>query len=198
MPERPILVVDDDPTILATVSEALDMEGFPVVTATNGAEALVAVDRDPPSMVLLDMRMPVLDGWGFMRAIRERGLNLTVVVMTAAADARRWGREIGAQGVLAKPFELDELVGAVAAPARRRRPALRGLDARRARAAAMRRASARSSGVLTLKNAVPGGSATRHSASSTSRTRTSDEVADHALLAAAERGPDGLQDGSRR
>jgi two-component system, chemotaxis family, chemotaxis protein CheY len=116
--DRPILVVDDDPTILAAVSEALDLEGFPVVTATNGAEALVVVDRERPSLVLLDMRMPVLDGWGFMHAIRERGVDITVVVMTAAADARRWGREIGAQGVLAKPFELDDLVGAV----RRLRP----------------------------------------------------------------------------
>ena len=113
MPERPILVVDDDPTILATVSEVLDMEGYDVVTATNGAEALVAVDRSVPSLVLLDMRMPVLDGWGFMRVVRERGLTLTVVVMTAAADARRWGREIGAEGVLAKPFDIDELVRAV-------------------------------------------------------------------------------------
>ena len=113
MDDLPILVVDDDPTILATVSEALDFEGFPVVTATNGAEALEAVDRTPPSLVLLDMRMPVLDGWGFMRAVRERGLSLTVVVMTAAADARRWAREIDAQGVLAKPLELDDLLGAV-------------------------------------------------------------------------------------
>ena len=113
MPERPILVVDDDPTILATVSEVLDMEGFAVMTATNGAEALVAVDQTVPSLVLLDMRMPVLDGWGFMRAVRERGLTLTVVVMTAAADARRWGREIGAEGVLAKPFDIDELLRAV-------------------------------------------------------------------------------------
>jgi CheY-like chemotaxis protein len=110
---RPILVVDDDPTILATVSETLDMEGYPVVTASNGAEALVAVDRDRPSLVLLDMRMPILDGWGFIRAIRERGLDLTVVVMTAAADARRWARETGAQGVLPKPFELDDLLAAV-------------------------------------------------------------------------------------
>src|SRR5256885_14978696 len=99
------------------------MEGFAVVTAANGAEALVAIDQDWPSLVLLDMRMPVLDGWGFMRAIRERGLTLTVVVMTAAADARRWGREIGAQDVLAKPFDIDELVGAV----RRLRPQ-RGCD----------------------------------------------------------------------
>jgi CheY-like chemotaxis protein len=112
-PDRPILVVDDDPTILAAVSEALDLEGFPVVTATNGAEALDEVDRHRPSLVLLDMRMPVLDGWGFMRAIREQRINLTVVVMTAAADASRWGREIGAQAILPKPFELDDLIRAV-------------------------------------------------------------------------------------
>jgi CheY-like chemotaxis protein len=111
---RPILVVDDDPAILATVFEALDLEGLPVVTATNGAEALAMIDTaQRPSLVLLDMRMPVLDGWGFMRAVRERGLSLSVVVMTAAADARRWGREIGAHGVLAKPFELDELLAIV-------------------------------------------------------------------------------------
>ena len=67
----------------------------------------------PSSLVLLDMRMPVLDGWGFIRAVRERGLNLTVVVMTATADARRWAVEIGAQGVLAKPFDLDELIAEV-------------------------------------------------------------------------------------
>jgi DNA-binding response OmpR family regulator len=110
---RPILVVDDDPTILAAVSDALDMEGFAVVTASNGAEALDVVDGEQLSLVLLDMRMPVLDGWGFMRALRERGLSVSVVVMTAAADARRWAREIGAHGVLAKPFELEELVAAV-------------------------------------------------------------------------------------
>jgi CheY-like chemotaxis protein len=113
VPESPVLVVDDDPTILATVSEILDLEGFSVVTATNGAEALAAVAEYKPSLVLLDMRMPVLDGWGFMREVEKRGLDIIVVVMTAAADARRWAREIGAHGVLAKPFELDELVSAV-------------------------------------------------------------------------------------
>jgi two-component system chemotaxis response regulator CheY len=111
--DPPILVVDDDPAILATVCEALDLEGFPVVSATNGAEALDVVAGNLPSLVLLDMRMPVLDGWGFVRAARERGLNLTIVVMTAASDAPRWAMEIGAHGVLAKPFELDELMNAV-------------------------------------------------------------------------------------
>ena len=117
MSGRPILVVDDDPNILATVADALDLEGYSVVTATNGQEALDALkDGDNPRrphLVLLDMRMPVLDGWGFMRAVRERGLSLSVVVMTAAADARRWAREIEAHDVLSKPFELDELIAAV-------------------------------------------------------------------------------------
>jgi two-component system, chemotaxis family, chemotaxis protein CheY len=111
--ERPILVVDDDPTILATVSETLDLEGYPVLTAANGAEALEAFERESPALVLLDMRMPVLDGWGFVRLARERGLDPRVIVMTAAADARRWASEIGAQGVLAKPFDLEDLLVAV-------------------------------------------------------------------------------------
>jgi two-component system, chemotaxis family, chemotaxis protein CheY len=111
--DSPILVVDDDPTILATVSETLDLEGYSVVTAVNGAEALVALEHKAPSLVLLDMRMPVLDGWGFMRVAHERGFAPTVVVMTAAADARRWAAEIGAHGVLPKPFDLDDLIAAV-------------------------------------------------------------------------------------
>lgn len=110
------MVVDDDPTILATVADALDLEGFPVLTATNGQEALDALERNAlkqPQVVLLDMRMPVLDGWGFMSAVRERGFRLSVVVMTAASDARRWAREIDANGVLSKPFELDDMLAAV-------------------------------------------------------------------------------------
>ena len=111
--DHPILVVDDDPTILATVSEALDLEGFPVVTATNGAEALDELVRHRPSLVLLDMRMPVLDGWGFARRLRERGSNPPIVVMTAAQDARHWAQEIGAAGFVAKPFEVDDLLATV-------------------------------------------------------------------------------------
>jgi FixJ family two-component response regulator len=59
------------------------------------------------------MRMPVLDGWGFASALRERGVALPLVVMTAAADASRWAAEIEAIGVVAKPFGVTELVRAV-------------------------------------------------------------------------------------
>jgi CheY-like chemotaxis protein len=113
MPEGPILVVDDDDTILVTVAECLEMEGYRVATAANGLEALRQIEQREPALVLLDMRMPVLDGWGFAQAARDRGLRLKILVMSAAADARRWALEIEAHGVMPKPFELEELVAAV-------------------------------------------------------------------------------------
>jgi CheY-like chemotaxis protein len=113
MTNAPILVVDDDPSIRATVRAILEMEGYPVESAEDGAQALHAVEQQRPSLVLLDMRMPVLDGWGFARAVKERGLKLPILVMTAAQDARRWASEIGADGYLAKPFDLLDLLRAV-------------------------------------------------------------------------------------
>jgi len=110
---KSVLVVDDDPTILAAVSEFLDIEGYRVATATNGAEALDAVKQRHPAVVILDMRMPVLDGWGFVRALGDRGIHLPIVVMTAAQDASTWADEIGAAGFVAKPFEFDELLDVV-------------------------------------------------------------------------------------
>jgi CheY-like chemotaxis protein len=108
-----VLVVDDDPAIREAVRDVLEAAGIQVATAQDGAEALQHVLADPPSLVLLDMRMPVMDGWHFARALRERGLALPVVVMTAAADARRWAEEIGARGYVAKPFAVADLVSAV-------------------------------------------------------------------------------------
>ena len=109
----PILVVDDDPSILATVSEILEFEGYPVSTASNGAEALAQIERRQPSLILLDMRMPVMDGWGFARRLAEQGVRLPIVVMTAAQDARRWAEEIGAAGFVPKPFDLPDLLDTV-------------------------------------------------------------------------------------
>ena len=113
MSDGPILVVDDDPNILDVVSELLDMEGYRVATAANGAEALRSVEQQLPSLVLLDMRMPVLDGWGFAKELHARGVKLPILVMTAAQNARVWAEEIGAQGYVAKPFEVPALLDAV-------------------------------------------------------------------------------------
>jgi two-component system, chemotaxis family, chemotaxis protein CheY len=107
---RPILVVDDDPEILAMLRDFLESEGLAVRTAANGAEALESLDEVAPALILLDMRMPVLDGWGFAQKVRERKLAYPIVVMTAAESARRWAEEIGATGYIAKPFDVNELL----------------------------------------------------------------------------------------
>ena len=107
---RPILVVDDDPEILAMLRDFLESEGLAVRTASNGAEALEALDDVVPALILLDMRMPVLDGWAFAERFHERALTYPIVVMTAAESARRWAEEIGATGYIAKPFDVNELL----------------------------------------------------------------------------------------
>jgi CheY-like chemotaxis protein len=111
--ESTILVVDDDPAIRQTLADVLEMDGYAVAQAANGAEALTRIEHAPPGLVLLDMRMPIMDGWTFARALRERGLRLPVIVMTAAQNARTWAREIEADDFLAKPFELDDLLSKV-------------------------------------------------------------------------------------
>jgi CheY-like chemotaxis protein len=108
--ERPILVVDDDPEIVAMLRDFLEGEGLVVRTAANGAEALAMLEEVAPALILLDMRMPVLDGWAFAEECRERRLAYPIVVMTAAESARRWAEEIGATGYIAKPFDVNELL----------------------------------------------------------------------------------------
>ena len=107
---RPILVVDDDPEILGMLRDFLESEGHSVRTATNGAEALEALDDVAPALILLDMRMPVLDGWAFAARFHERALTYPIIVMTAAESARRWAEEIGATDFIAKPFDVNELL----------------------------------------------------------------------------------------
>jgi DNA-binding response OmpR family regulator len=109
----PILVVEDDASILEMLLQILRAEGYPVVGANNGLEGLAEVDRRVPSLILLDMRMPRMDGWEFAAALRVRGIASPVVVMTAADDAKRWAEEVGADGYVVKPFEILELLASV-------------------------------------------------------------------------------------
>ena len=113
MPDVRVLIVDDEPDIRATVSAMLEIEGYDVDEAANGADALHAIERQAPDVILLDMRMPVLDGWGFAHELRRRGHEMPIVVMTAARDAARWASEIAASAFVAKPFGFDDLITAV-------------------------------------------------------------------------------------
>ena len=107
---RTILVADDDPSIREVIALTLEEEGYRVLTARNGAEALDLVTRERPDLVLLDMRMPVLDGWGFAAALQARAIALDICVMTAAQNAHTWAKEVHACAYLAKPFELPDLL----------------------------------------------------------------------------------------
>lgn len=110
---RPILVVEDDPDLLALVEMILSDAGYRVRTASDGRAALARVAEEMPALVFLDMRMPGMNGWEFAREFRARhGRAAPIVVVTAAENARDRAEEIGAEGWLAKPFELDDVLRA--------------------------------------------------------------------------------------
>ncbi|MBA2297960.1 MAG: response regulator [Actinobacteria bacterium] len=108
-----ILVVDDDPGIRALCSGILADEGFEVIEATDGQEGFAWALRDPPDLVLLDVGMPVLDGFGLAVALRgdERTRDIPFVFITGEAqpELEAHAYEIGALGFFAKPFEPSVL-----------------------------------------------------------------------------------------
>ena len=106
-----VLVVDDDATIREMLEMMLDSEGYEVVTAQHGAAAFALLDQFKPHVILLDMKMPVLDGWAFLEQYRRRpGAKAPVVVLTAAQDDSRRASEVGADAYVAKPFAIDDLI----------------------------------------------------------------------------------------
>jgi CheY-like chemotaxis protein len=110
----PILVVDDDEPLRTMMQLALEDEGYPVVSASDGAEALEAVQAQRPRLILLDMRMPRVNGWEFAAAYRKLpGPHAPIVVVTAGHDAAQKAREIAADDHLGKPFDLDQLFAVV-------------------------------------------------------------------------------------
>ncbi|HEX6818046.1 MAG TPA: response regulator [Ktedonobacterales bacterium] len=112
--QRPILVVDDDEIILQSIDAILSDEDYTVLIATNGKEALEQARLTPPALILLDMKMPVMDGWTFAASYRQQPPpHAPIVVMTAARDTRARAAEIGADEFLAKPFNLDDLLTVV-------------------------------------------------------------------------------------
>jgi two-component system KDP operon response regulator KdpE len=115
-----VLVADDEPRITKLVSMALSNEGFRVVTASSGEQALTRAEEVRPDIVLLDIVMAGLDGIEVMRQLRERR-PVPVILLTAkgsTSDKAR-GLDLGADDYVAKPFDLDELAARVRAVLRR-------------------------------------------------------------------------------
>lgn len=109
-----LLVVDDESDIRLSISLALSLAGHEVVEATTGAEAVARVVADAPDAVLLDLRLPDVDGWGVLERLRGLGRFPTVPVVVGSADAdpaaRRRALDEGCVGYLVKPFEPEELL----------------------------------------------------------------------------------------
>lgn len=124
MPQGPVLVVDDESHIRELVRLYLEKEDFRVIEAGDGEAALQSVRETQPEMVILDLMLPVRDGWEVCREIRKT-LSLPIIMLTAKDDPvdRILGLEMGADDYLTKPFHPRELVARVRAVLRRARPA---------------------------------------------------------------------------
>ena len=116
-----LLVVDDDPDVRDSLERALRHAGYAVTTAVHGADALDSVARSPVDLIVLDVLMPMVDGFDACRRLRERGDATPILVLTArdAVDDRVTGLAVGADDYLVKPFALRELMARVRALLRR-------------------------------------------------------------------------------
>ena len=112
---RRVLVVEDDDAIRSLLEVALADEGYEVRTAEHGSAALKILDVWRPELILLDLMMPVLDGWAFRaRQVADASLaTIPVIVLSAAYQASRQAEILAVAAVLAKPFDLDDLLASV-------------------------------------------------------------------------------------
>lgn len=116
-----ILVVDDEPAIVAVVRERLEREGFQVRAAASGEEALAHLETSPADLVVLDVMLPGVDGFEVLRRLRSEGHRVPVIVLSARDEDvdKIVGLELGADDYLAKPFNPRELSARIRAVLRR-------------------------------------------------------------------------------
>jgi two-component system response regulator RegX3 len=116
-----ILVVDDELITTDSLNYSLTRHGFDVQVANNGADALKLAEAYPPDVVVLDIMMPGLDGWGVLRALRARS-NVPVIMLSALGEENDivQGLELGADDYIVKPFGFRELLARIQAILRRR------------------------------------------------------------------------------
>jgi two-component system alkaline phosphatase synthesis response regulator PhoP len=114
-----VLVIDDERAIVDVVRTILEWNGYEVLSADDGSRGFAAAQRQSPDAIILDLMMPVMDGFAVLEALRdhERTAGVPVLVLTAVKNEEVEVRcaELGADGYLRKPFEPDELLAAVRA-----------------------------------------------------------------------------------
>jgi two-component system OmpR family response regulator len=119
--EARLLIVEDDPNILELLSASLRFAGFDVTTAKSGLDAVTAVQRHRPDLVVLDVMLPDLDGFEIVRRLRSGGVHVPVVFLTARDETedKIRGLTIGGDDYVTKPFSLEEVVARIHAVLRR-------------------------------------------------------------------------------
>jgi two-component system KDP operon response regulator KdpE len=121
---KTVLVVDDESRMVEFIAMNLELEGFRVVRAANGSEALEKASREHPDLVLLDIMMPEMDGFETLEGLRETS-SVPVIFLTAKSEEvdRIKGLDLGADDYITKPFSPRELVSRIRAVLRRTEPA---------------------------------------------------------------------------
>jgi two-component system response regulator MprA len=108
-----VLVADDEPALRKLLKTNMELEGYETLEAANGAEVLESVKRDNPDIILLDIMMPVMDGWEVLTELAanpEYSQKVILVSAKASDDAQLQGWELGADEYITKPFDLDSLL----------------------------------------------------------------------------------------
>ena len=120
-----ILVVEDDQKISAFVAKGLKESGYLTECASNGVEALEYLDVSPFDLIILDMMMPKMNGMEFLKEIRQRGLNVPVIILSAkrTVEEKVEGLQHGADDYIVKPFAFSELLARIQVLLRRSQPA---------------------------------------------------------------------------
>ncbi len=118
-----IMVVDDEKNICELIRLYLEKEGFDVTIANNGSDAIAMIRQNHPDLVLLDIMMPVIDGWEVCRQVREFS-QVPIIMLTAKGETfdKVMGLDLGADDYIVKPFDTKEVVARVKAVLRRTTP----------------------------------------------------------------------------
>jgi DNA-binding response OmpR family regulator len=119
-----ILIVDDEPQMVRGLEDNLRFEGYRTLSAPDGKHGLELALTEAPDLVLLDIMMPGMSGWDVCRALRQKGLDIPVIMLTARGEEvdRVLGLELGADDYVTKPFSLRELLARIRAVLRRPGP----------------------------------------------------------------------------